>query len=196
MIKTNWGQVMNKGGFFLLKPIWRFVFLIGISGLLLAGCQEEQELGTGTVIGNEKKVVLAEETNLLILSEDEERLYGNFKEQKDIQLLKDIDPIMIAKFFVKALQEKDYHTEYLLYIDDPEQVQWDLETHLSQMISEEEQLAKQLQKNFQNISQVKFIEENEMSGYLEFPLEGENVGRFQMLKNKDGIWKVKFRPLQ
>lgn len=187
---------MDKGGFPLLKPIQKLVLILGVSSLVLAGCQEDQELGTGTVVGNEKKVVMAEETNLLTLSEDESQIYQNFKQQKDPQLLKDADPIMIAKFFVKALQEKDYETEYLLYIDDPDKVKWDRNTHLTKMIPEEENLEKQLQKYFQHVTQVKFVEEDANSGYLEFPLTGENLGRFQMVKNEAGIWKVKFQPLQ
>jgi len=180
----------------LLKLLPKWVLLLGISGLILVGCQEELELGTGTVVGNEKKVVLAEETNMLTLNADEAKIYQNFKQQKNPQLLQNADPIMVAKFFMHALLQKDYQTEYSLYIDDPGQVKWNQATHLKKMVPEEQKLAKQLQKIFKGVHEVKFVEADKTSGYLEFPLEGENMGRFQMVKNQAGIWKVKFNPLQ
>lgn len=42
-----------------------------------------------------------------------------------------------------------------------------------------------------DVTRVKFIQnDDQQSGYLEYPLVGENIARFQMFKDEYGIWKV------
>ncbi|MFC7441275.1 hypothetical protein [Laceyella putida] len=179
---------MNKG--------WKVFAALCLSSALLLGCQEKEELGTGTVVGNENKIAFAEESNLLQLSPDELKVYTAFKKKWDDRVLKDADPIMVAKLYFHAIDTKDYATQYELFIDDLEQVEWSKQEHLKMMKEDGLKTAEQMRKLFARVQEVKFIEVDKKSGYLEFPEEGENLGQFQMVKNKKGIWKVKFRPMQ
>jgi hypothetical protein len=45
------------------------------------------------------------------------------------------------------------------------------------------------------VQDVKFIEDEDKSGYIEFPQDGENLGQFLMSRDRAGIWKVQFDPL-
>ena len=40
------------------------------------------------------------------------------------------------------------------------------------------------------VTKVKFVQIDDQTGYVEYPLMGEDVSRFQMVKNEEGIWKV------
>jgi hypothetical protein len=179
-----------------LKKGWKVLAAICLSSALLLGCQETEELGTGTVVGNENKVALAEESNLMQLSPDELKVYAAFKKKFDDRVLKEADPIMVAKLYFHAIETHDYNTQYELFVDDVEQREWSKQEHMQMMKEEGPKMAEKMRKLFARMQEVKFIEVDQKTGYLEFPEEGENLGQFQMVKNKAGIWKVKFRPMQ
>lgn len=168
---------------------------IGLLGVtILAGCQEEPELGTGTVVGNDPRVALVEETHMLSLTETEQQLYDQFKNGFDNQVLKEADPITITKLYLHALKSKDYETEYELYIEDQEYVMWSKEEHLQQKKDEVDR--EKILAHFKDLNEGKFHEVDAQSGFVEFPLEGEKTGSFHLRKNQEGIWKVKFMPIQ
>ncbi|MGA8944101.1 MAG: hypothetical protein WB502_15515 [Thermoactinomyces sp.] len=152
------------------------VLCIGFA-IFINGCQGQKELGTGTVVGNEKKVSLMEESNLLALSEDEQKIYQECRNDSSKECLKKADPVVIAKLYLHAVLTRDQEMEKAL------SVQGTREARAYYKVQ-------QIKKILTDVTNVKFIQNDEHSGYLEYPMVGENIGRFQMLKDGNGIWKV------
>lgn len=162
----------------MLRVNIRFVMFWVFCGILFVGCQEQQEMGTGTVVGNEKKVQMLEETHLLELSEDEQKVYEQYK-TKEVEALKKIDPIVTARLYLHAVLNQDEEMEQLLSVNKkPEDHQ-----KLIQKVNS-------MKRVITGVTKVKFIQVDEQTGYVEYPLMGEDVSRFQMVKNEQGIWKV------
>ncbi len=152
------------------------VIFVGFA-IFINGCQSHQELGAGTVVGNENKVSLMEETNLLELGKDEQKIYNALRDDNRKKCLKEVDPIVIAKLYLHAVLTRDQAMEKALSV---------------QGISEAKAYnkAQNMKMIFTNVTRVKFIQNDEQSGYLEYPTFGENIARFQMFKDENGIWKV------
>lgn len=146
--------------------------------VFINGCQGQKELGTGTVVGNEKKVSLMEETNLLVLSEDEQKIYKACREDSRKSCLKKVDPVLIAKLYLHAVLTRDQVMEKALSVQG---------TAEAKAFNK----AQNMKTFLTDVTRVKFIHnDDKQSGYLEYPLVGENIARFQMFKDEHGIWKV------
>lgn len=174
---------MKPGDFFEEEPNMlhvniRFVMFWVLCGLLLVGCQDQPEMGTGTVVGNEKKVKMLEETHLLQLSEDEQKVYEQYK-TKQSEDLKQIDPIVAAKLYLHAVLNQDKEMEQLLSVNKKPEDQQKLMQKVNSM-----------KRVITGVTKVKFVQIDDQTGYVEYPLMGEDVSRFQMVKNEEGIWKV------
>ncbi|TCS95046.1 hypothetical protein EDD58_103471 [Hazenella coriacea] len=174
-----------------------FVFLLVVG--LLVGCSSEEEVEADvkgqdhTVAGNEPQVTMKEKVHLLQLTNDEEKLYQSFKQGYNNQVLKDATPITVMKLYLHAVQQKDYGTEYELYIDDPEHISWSKEQHLQDASSKDEPLLDPYNKEME----VEFVQMDETSGNVSYPREDESgKGSFGLIKNQQGIWKVRFMPEQ
>jgi hypothetical protein len=154
-----------------------FVFC-GVCGVLLAGCADQPEMGTGTVVGNEKKVVMLEETHLLELREDEQKIYEQYQ-SKPVEDLKQIDPIVAAKLYLHAVLNHDEEMEELLSVNRKPG------DHQKLM-----QKVNSMKRVLTGVTKVKFVQVDNHTGYVEYPLMGEDASRFQMVKNEQGIWKV------
>lgn len=57
----------------MLRVIRGLIIVCVGFAVFISGCQGQKELGTGTVVGNEKKVSLMEETNLFVLTKMNKR---------------------------------------------------------------------------------------------------------------------------
>jgi len=161
-------------------------------------------------IGNTNTTRLFELTKeyipgMSILNKDEEAVYTQLKKTKDVALLKDIETITIAKFYIQAELDSDFETQYALMVEyEPESkmIGWTEEEHIK--ISQEdttEESKVTLLKRLGNIGNGHFIQQDENSGYIEFTTYNERKGHYQALgfqleKNESGIWKVCFMPLQ
>jgi hypothetical protein len=181
-----------------MRKFWKTGLAVLAAGsILAAGCQEEKEIGTGAVVGNEHKVLMAEETNMLTLNPDEQKLYDEYKKNYNDSLLKDADPIMVAKLYIHAVITGDHETQYELYIDSPEQgPDFSKEAFLKEAEQDGKKTAAAFKKMFANVKSVKFVEVDAGSGYVEFLMEGEETGQLQMGKDSHGVWKMKVQPSQ
>ncbi|MBA4601444.1 hypothetical protein [Thermoactinomyces mirandus] len=145
--------------------------------LFMNGCQGHEELGTGTVVGNEKKVTLMEETDFLVLSEDEQKIYHTCKADEKENCLRKVDPIVVAKLYLYAVLTRDQVMEKAL------SVQGMAEARAYNK-------AQSMKTILTGVTKVKFIQTDQQSGYIEYPMLGENSARFQMFKDERGVWKV------
>lgn len=175
-----------------------FFILVVLGTILLSACNTEKtEQKVIEDKTDEDKVALDEpitELNLFELSAKEEVVYSNFQKDLDLIHLSELEPISIAKLYVKASFDKTYDVQYALYTDREGYVQWSKEE--DEKIPEfdrgsEEQNIKQ----FKNIDKGTFVQTSDYEGYIEYDSD-EGTNGFQMIKNEDGVWQVSFLPIQ
>jgi hypothetical protein len=131
---------------------------------------------------------------LFELTPKEKEVYKNFQRDLELKYLSDLEPISIAKLFVKAGYDKKYDVQYALYTDREGYVQWskeeDKNIHESDRSSSEQTI-----KSFGNIDKGTFVQTSDFEGYIQYH-SGEETKGFQMIKNEDGVWQVSFLPIQ
>ncbi|MGA9225692.1 MAG: hypothetical protein WB217_05040 [Mesobacillus sp.] len=134
------------------------------------------------------------DTTAFQLTEEEKTAYNWFKLDHDLNNLKNISPISIAKLYVQAGIDGDAETEYALYTTRPEYVMWSKEEHIK--FSENDQTtASQMLAALGGIQDGKFVKTSDFEGYISFENANGSQG-FRMIKDPDGIWKVAFMAIQ
>lgn len=133
--------------------------------------------------------------NLLDLNNEELQIYNKFKQHYNEEVLRDVEPLSICKMYFYAGYNKDYETEYELYIKGEEWLGWSKEEHMS--IPDNERIKDFIE--FKNVEDLK-AEVKEDSAVITWKYDGDNEDEFRygfnLVKNKDGIWKVSFMPMQ
>ena len=134
-----------------------------------------------------------------MLSSEEQLVFDLFKVSKDDTLLMDLEPISIAKFYIEALLNKDYETQYALYYTEDlgeGGMGWTLEEYLK--IPEKDRGTEDfIYKSLTPLANGEFIQTEEDFGYIKYERveegssEAINMG-FQMKKGENNIWKVCF----
>ena len=129
------------------------------------------------------------------LTGEEAKAYEAFAVEHDRKYLKGLSPISIAKLYVKAELNQDYETKYALYTSRDEYRLWTLKEELAQ--SEKDMLSTgALLDSLGWVAQGEFIQDDEVSGHIEYIDEYGNMRGFKMILDEDGIWKVAFLPIQ
>lgn len=149
----------------------------------------------GTMTEMEQKAgEIIYDTTAFKLTEEEKTAYNWFKLDHDLDNLKNLTPISIAKLYVQAGMDGDAETEYALYTTRPEYVMWSKEEHIK--ISENNRTtASQKLAALGGIQDGKFVETSDFEGYISFENANGSQG-FRMIKDPGGIWKVGFMPIQ
>lgn len=125
-----------------------------------------------------------------------QNVYDLFSKTKEEKLLIDLTPFDIFQLYYYAEEKKDFKTQYALYIKDAE--------YEAPFKSQDEYLAVANQPEDQkgrdsmlNIIKAASLEEKVTSGSDAHIIISKETGLgFGLLKNKLGIWKVKWMPLQ
>ncbi|WHZ02593.1 RNA polymerase subunit sigma [Neobacillus sp. YX16] len=174
-----------------------FCIVVVVGTILLSACSaektEQKVIEDKTV---EDKVIVDDTTelNLIELSSKEEEGYSNFQKDLNLKHLSGLEPISIAKLYIKAGFDKKYDVQYALYTDREGYVQWSKEE--DEKIPESDRGSDvQNIKQFNNIDKGAFVQTSDYEGYIEYDL-GEGTNGFQMIKNEDGVWQVAFMPIQ
>ncbi|MEI4771917.1 RNA polymerase subunit sigma [Psychrobacillus sp. FJAT-51614] len=175
-----------------------FYIVLVLGTILLSACSAEKTEQKVIVDKTVEDIVIADgsstELNQFELSAKEEEVYRNFQKDLDLKHLSELEPISIAKLYVKAGIDKKYDVEYALYTDREGYIQWSKEEDEKIPVSHrgsDEQIIKQ----FKNIDKGTFVQTSDYEGYIEYDL-GEGTNGFQMIKNVDGVWQVSFMPIQ
>ncbi|MFJ5761227.1 RNA polymerase subunit sigma [Neobacillus sp. NPDC093182] len=175
-----------------------FCVAVVLGTLLLSACsveKTEQKVKEDKTV--EDKVIVDSSTtelNLFELSAKEEEVYSKFQKDLNLKHLSGLEPISIAKLYVKAGFDKKYEVQYALYTDREEYVQWSKDE--DKKIPESDKGSNgQNKERFKNIDKGTFVQTNDYEGYIEYDI-GEGTIGFQMIKNEDGIWQVSFLPIQ
>lgn len=147
--------------------------------------------------------------NLLELDKDEEDIYNKFSEKYDDNILRGVDPLAICKMYLFAHKIKDYETAYELYFIENPDVRPSKEDYLA-MTNEESLTDLDLFCRVEDVGVKKTKEEaivnwkySDKLGSISFNNK-EKKGRYSFNKEKSfylrtkgqGLWKVRFMPMQ
>ncbi len=175
-----------------------FVIVFVIGTILFSACSVEK---TAQKVKEDKtvedKVVIDNSTsglNLFELSAKEVEAYSNFKQDLNLNHLSGLEPISIAKLYVRAGFDKKYDVQYALYIDREGFVQWSKEED-NKIPESDRGTDEQNIKRFKNIDKGTFVQTSDYQGYIEYDSD-EGTNSFQLIKNEDGVWQVSFLPIQ
>lgn len=161
-----------------------FAILLVLS-LFLIGCSDN----------NEKKSVA--DKKYQILTNAEQQIYQEFQQSLDINKLKDVEPISIAKFYFQAGIDKKHDVEYALYTDREDYIRWSKEE--DEKIPEKHRGTKDYLLGIsKNLAKGTFVATTDLTGYIEFISADDTQTKhgFQLIKNENDIWQVAFMPLQ
>ncbi|MDF2557930.1 MAG: family metallopeptidase [Bacillales bacterium] len=132
------------------------------------------------------------------LTSEEQALYNFINHKYDLNKLKNVSPITIAKLYVQAGLDENYGLEYDLMDDRPDSIQWTKEEHLKGIHKDSGNQPPTEQSQYEtrileaHLFEGKFIEKNnDGTGYILYDSPTNEVG-FQMAKNAQGIWQVCF----
>lgn len=182
----------------MLKKCFCIVVVLGT--FLFSACsfgKKEQKVIENNSV--EDKIIvdtLNTELNLIELSGKEEEVYSKFQKDLSIKNLSGLEPISIAKLYIRAGFEKKYDVQYALYTDRVGYVQWSKEE--DEKIPESDRGSnEQFIKQYKNIEKGTFVKTSDFEGYIKYDSgEGTGTNGFQMIKNEDGVWQVSFLPIQ
>ncbi|HIW35150.1 MAG TPA: hypothetical protein IAA29_20455 [Candidatus Paenibacillus intestinavium] len=129
-----------------------------------------------------------------------EELYDLFAEKKDDELLRGLSPLDVFKFYVKASESGDLDTEYALFIKDPDHEVPSYNSYINDISRAQEGMERSKQM-WVELKQIYGLTEELDGDSALIPISKGNGNReeekgFQLVRNKNGIWKVAWMPMQ
>jgi hypothetical protein len=130
--------------------------------------------------------------------------YEKFAASRDEELLRDLSPIEVFRYYVQASVENDWETIYALYIHGPDHGVPDYESYMSEVPDDTEtllrglQLWERLKLDYRLAEEVEQTEKDHALIRI-IPFDGgtkEDEKGFQIIRNEAGIWKVGWLPMQ
>lgn len=138
-----------------------------------------------------------------MIPDSEREAYETYREQPSDDLLKGLEPMDVFRYYVTASYTSDYETVYALYIQDPKYDKPDREKFLSDVQSDsglEEREKKAWDKFMQRYDKLEQQIDGDTAIIAMIDTDGNNAEEremnFRLVRNKDGIWKVGWMPLQ
>ncbi|MFC0188638.1 hypothetical protein ACFFJY_10095 [Fictibacillus aquaticus] len=131
-------------------------------------------------------------------SDKEKEVYEAFRKSLDENLLRDLDPISIAKFYAQANIAQEFDVVYALYTDRKNYIHMSKEEY-EKLPSSHRFTPENAFNAFKNIEKGKFIShEDNITAHIEYMADpdAEAPSGFTMVKDEDGIWNISFLPLQ
>lgn len=140
----------------------------------------------------------------LNLSPELLKTYNSFAKTKDYSLLKGLQPIEIYKMYFHAGEVEDYRTQYSLYYNDGKWLVPTLKDFLNDIKNDstnKENTAKLIKMLNEDVESAYFEFIDKHEGYIVLNLKkgvsDEDPKRgFSLLRGGDGIWKVRWLPMQ
>lgn len=129
------------------------------------------------------------------LTVEEKEAYQAFAEDPTEVHLHGLSPISIAKVYVQALLDGRPDLVYELYTDRREFVQWSKEED-ENMTASHRATKEHILQTYKGIGSGEFIQTSDKTGYIKYDNGREGGGGFQMVKDEDGYWSVRFMPIQ
>lgn len=127
------------------------------------------------------------------LSSENQQVYDKYKNNTDVNLLKNLEPIVIAQFFAQSLLEGDYDLAYTFFAQtDNLPTQYDFTKGLKNLYkpTKDEYI-----KNLKYVQNGTFVKESEDKGYVQYEVLQDHPMALDFVKNDD-VWKVIYTPIE
>ena len=163
-----------------------------LAGILGTGCDSQ--------INTSKQADTLTGSCVLPLSDEELGIYQKYSNTKDDQFLRNVSPIIICRLYFHAEKLGDIETRYSLYIQEDRYGTPAYQQFLSDLRSDTtvrentRKLIKRLGEDTKVVGERK-INNNESVVEI-VPKSKSGSLLFRVIKNKKGIWKVDWLPLQ
>jgi SH3-like domain-containing protein len=151
---------------------------------------------------NEKRrLLLSAMTENWLMTSEEIKGYERYAASRDENLLRGLSPIQIFRYYVQAQLNRDEKTVYALLIQDEGFTVPDYDTYINE-ISNDTGLAQRTWRLWDRLMMGYRLGEEVESGQATITIRPtfggtvEDVRGFQLLRNKAGIWKVAWLPMQ
>ncbi|MFC7370604.1 hypothetical protein ACFQPF_02815 [Fictibacillus iocasae] len=205
--KTAWFPKMLSG--IVLASL--FIFVLVMSGEFTQNSQTVRQMhedlpsqSTGLPFEEKKREAYSKPVidyaaeQYKTFNQKERRIYEQFQSSLDEQLLKGLDPITVAKFYVQACITGNSKMAYALYTDRQDYVMMSEEEYLNIPVADHG-TPEHLYHLFLHLEKGTFhLDDNQISGHIQYTAN-ENADApsgFKMIKDEDGIWNVSFMPVQ
>lgn len=127
------------------------------------------------------------------LTSDEQKVYDNYKQDKNIKALANNEPLTMLKFYTQAVMEEEYSLAYSLYQDYNNTTE---ENYIKAMKGFSKETREDYISNLKAAVDGKFIEDTKEKGYIEYELVKDHPMAIDMIKDSNGIWKTQYMPIQ
>lgn len=177
------------------------IILIALSSFSFLGCEATSE---SVKILEEEQVKNEIEYESLnpSLSSHQLKKYQEYADTENEQLLKDLSPMDVFKYYYHAFKIKDHKTLYRLYIkgeaygtpSEKEFLESMKNKKILQMV-----LLKRLEYNIKSLAQIKY---DDKTSYIQVNYKKDNdltkseQWNFKLIKNSNDIWKLEWLPLK
>lgn len=134
-------------------------------------------------------------------SQEQEELYARYAEEQDEELLRGLAPLDVFRFYVKASESKDLSTQYALYIKDPGYEVPSYKTFINDISRDQDALDRSGQI-WGQLQAAGYGLREEIDGDHALIRMSNGSGKpeedkgFQLVKNRGGIWKAAWMPMQ
>ncbi|WP_270180952.1 RNA polymerase subunit sigma [Alkalihalobacillus sp. CinArs1] len=173
----------------------RLIVPITVGIGLLVGCSDGDvsSVEGGKMKDNEKEVEVQAMEDVF-LDAHEMTAYEHFAEDFNEGHLADLNPLSIAKLHLYASLQQNHDVHYALYTDREGHVAWS-KAEDDKIPDRDRGTRESVLANIEGIQNGKFVQSDEITGYIEFHNERGTQG-YQMVKDQDGNWRVAFMPIQ
>ncbi|REK71811.1 hypothetical protein [Paenibacillus paeoniae] len=133
------------------------------------------------------------------ISQDEEDRYREYAKNRDEEQLRALVPLEVFKYYVKASEAEDFETVYGLFMKDDGYELPSYESYLGDLSKDEEgrNRSKQQWAAWREHDQLyEEINGDQAVIHMTHREEEKDTRGFQLVKNRDGIWKVAWMPMQ
>ncbi|MBU8878635.1 hypothetical protein BGM26_06480 [Bacillus sp. FJAT-29790] len=138
--------------------------------------------------------ILLDSSNRMMLPKKLQKIYDEFSITKDDEILAELTPSQVFQFYYYSEEQEDYEVQYNLYIDDEEYIRV-FETFEDYLKAIETTGSKN--KEMLIIDKIKSasLQEILVNDTYAYVAISKDQG-FSLQKNRKGIWKVNWLPLQ
>lgn len=125
------------------------------------------------------------------LTTEEQSLYNAFKENYDLNILKGVKPLTVAKMYAFSEAQGDYLTHYSLLA---KHTRSEIEKYLDKQNIKEYYFTREIQMlisayNYNGIEEAEFEQLSQSQGTIQFFIPFTNVPfKMKMIKNEQGVW--------
>lgn len=184
----------------MIKKKYLFALtLIILGSFLLIGCgvsNKSLKILKEEQIENEVEYI----SNNFDLTEYQLKIYEDYADTENEQLLEDLMPMDIFKFFYHAFKINDYENLYSLYIKGEKYgtpARKDFLENIEKKDILKMSLLRSLEYNIKNFAQIKY---DKNTSYIQVNFKEDNKltknekWNFKLIKNSYGIWKLEWLP--